>query len=87
MVDKDGNKLTDPIDIANTLNNHFGSIGKIMAQEFDNLEPGKRKDPLSYISKDVQNSIFLSLPKASEISKNIVKLLDKNSCGYDLVSN
>ena len=87
LVDKDGNKLTNPLDIANTLNNHFGSIGKIMAQEFDNLDNCQVKDPLSYISKDVRNSIFLSMPKAEEISKNITRLLDKNSCGYDLVSN
>ena len=58
-----------------------------MAQEFDNLDGSKVKDPLSYISKEVKNSIFLSLPKAEEISKNITRLLNKNSCGYDLVSN
>ena len=28
LVDKNGNHLTNPSDIANTLNNHFGSIGK-----------------------------------------------------------
>ena len=58
-----------------------------MAQKFDNMDSSKLKDPLSYISKDVQNSIFLSLPKAEEISKNISKLVNKNSCSYDLVSN
>ena len=58
-----------------------------MAQKFDNMDSSKLRDPLSYISKDVQNSIFLSLPKAEEISKNISKLVSKNSCSYDLVSN
>ena len=58
-----------------------------MAQKFDNLDSNKLKDPLSYISNEVQNSIFLSLPTAQEISKNITKLINKDSCGYDLVSN
>ena len=71
----------------NSLNNHFGSIGKLMAKEFDNMDSSRIKDPLSYISKDVQNSIFLTLPTAQEISKNISKLINKNSCGYDHVSN
>ena len=56
-----------------------------MAEKFDNMDSSKLKDPLSYISKDVQNSIFLSLPTADEISKNITKLVNKNSCSYDLV--
>ena len=58
-----------------------------MAQKFDDMDSIKLKDPLSYISKEVQNSIFLSLPTAQEISKNITKLINKDSCGYDLVSN
>ena len=58
-----------------------------MAQKFDDIDSTRLKDPLSYISKQVQNSIFLSLPTAQEISKNISRLINKNSCGYDLVSN
>ena len=87
LVDKHGKKLTNPTDIANSLNDHFGSIGEFMAQKFDVMDHTKLKDPLSYISKEVQNSIFLSLPSADEISKNISKLINKNSCGYDNVSN
>ena len=69
LIDKHGKKLTDATDIANSLNNHFGSIGKIMAKEFDNMDSTRLKDPLSYVSKEVQNSIFLTLPTAQEISK------------------
>ena len=58
-----------------------------MAQKFEDMDSTRLKDPLSYISKEVQNSIFLSLPTAQEISKNISKLVNKNSCGYDHVSN
>ena len=73
LVDKHGRKLTDPTDIANSLNDHFGSIGKFMAQKFDNIDSNKLKDPLSYISKDVQNSIFLSLPTAANCTRNFKK--------------
>ena len=59
----------------------------LLAQKFDDIDSNKLKDPLSYISKDVQNSIFLSLPTAQEISKNITRLINKDSSGYDLVSN
>ena len=38
-----------------------------MAKEFDKMDSTKLKDPLSYITKDVQNSIFLSLLTAHEI--------------------
>ena len=55
-------------------NHHFGSMGQFMAQNFDNMDSSKLRDPLSYISKDIQNSIFLSLPKAEEISKNQSRL-------------
>ena len=87
MIDKCGKLLTDPTDIANSLNDHFGSIGSIMAQKFDNLDNSRLKDPLSYISKDVQNSLFLHVPNSDEIAKDINKLADTNSCSYDLVSN
>ena len=51
LIDKQGKKVTNPTDIANSLNNHFGSIGKIMAKEYDKMDSTKLKDPLSYISK------------------------------------
>ena len=87
IVDKTGQLLTDPTDIANSLNDHFGSIGNIMAQKFDNIDNSRLKNPLSYISKNVQNSLFLHAPTCDEISKDIDKLADTNSCSYDLVSN
>ena len=69
LIDKHGQKLTDPSDIANSLNDHFGSIGKFMAQKFDNLDSNKLKDPLSYISNDVQNSIFYRYPLPKKFQK------------------
>ena len=35
----------------------------------------------------MQNSLFLHAPTCDEISKDIDKLADTNSCSYDLVSN
>ena len=67
MVDGNGNKLTNSIDIANCLNNHFATVGNKMAQKFDDIDSSCLKDPLSYISKDVKNSLFLSLPTSHEI--------------------
>ena len=58
LVDKNGKKLTNPSDIANSLNNHFGSIGKFMAQKFLDIDSIRLKDPLSCISKQVQNLIL-----------------------------
>ena len=48
MVDGKGNKLTDPISIANCLNNHFATVGNKMAQKFDDIDSSRLKDPLSY---------------------------------------
>ena len=38
LVDIHGKKLTNTTDVANSLNNHFGSIGKTMAQKFEDMD-------------------------------------------------
>ena len=87
LIGKSNKQLTDPIDISNSLNEHFGSIGEIMAKEFDKIDNSKLKNPLSYISKGVQNSLYLHAPNCDEILKDINKLADTRSCSYDCVSN
>ena len=87
MVDKKANKLTNSISIADSLNELFRSIGKSLAKKFDDMKSIRLKDHLSYISKNVQNSLFLLLPNSQEISKIILKLDEKKSCGYDFISN
>ena len=72
-----GIKWTESICIANCLNNHFATIGNKMAQKFDAIDCSRLKDPLSYISNDVKNSLFISLPSSHEISKIISKLNEK----------
>ena len=87
IVDKDGNTLSDHISIADCFNNHFSSVGSVMAQKFDGIDSSRVKNPMSYLSNDVKNSLFLSLPTAHEIAKIIRKLNVKKSFGYDLISN
>ncbi len=60
IIDKDGNEHTDPEDKANCLNNHFGSVGKNMAENCKNIPPSRLKDPLSFIQRKVHNSFVLS---------------------------
>ena len=84
--DGEGNKLTDSFSIANCLNHHFATVGKTMAEKIDAIGSDRLKDPLSYISNDVKNSLFLSIPKAHEISKIISKLDEKKS-SHGIISN
>ena len=58
MVDKNGKKLKDSTDIANCLNDFFATVGKNMAQKFDEMDGTRLRDPLSYISKDVKYPFF-----------------------------
>ena len=44
-------------------------------------------DPLSYITKEVKNSMFIQYTSTYEISECISKLNNKKSSGYDLISN
>ena len=68
------------------MNNHFATIGNKMALKFDDIDRSRLKDPLSYISKDVKNSLFLSLPTSHEISKIISKSNEKKS-SHGVISN
>ena len=39
LIDKHGNIHTDDESKANCLNNHFGTVGKDMAQKYENIDP------------------------------------------------
>ena len=84
--DKNGVLLEDPKKIANCLNSHFTSIGKTMADKIEN-ENLSSTDPLTYIDKEVKNSMYLQYVNTFEISERISKLDNKKSSGYDLISN
>ena len=85
FLNEDKIRVHDPLIIANCLNKHFSSIGEKMAAEL-NTENTNLKDPLLYVSKKVNNSIFLANTNVPEIVNLISKLL-KKACGYDLISN
>ena len=85
IVDKAGRKLRDPKLIANSLNEHFSSVGEKMASEFVNNADSK--DPLDYVSTNIENSFVPALTDVSEILKLIMKLRDKKASGYDAISN
>ena len=84
-----GKKLDDPDSIANCLNQHFGSIGKEMAKKFDEedtLLPSPI-DPVEYITKDVQHSVFLADTDSAEMDKILYNLNLKKSCDLFGISN
>ena len=87
IIDKDGKKFDKPKDVANTLNAHFSTVGKTMAEEYDKIEFSDLRDPLEYVTR--KESIFrnLSLTNLSEILQLIGNLDPKKSCGFDLISN
>ena len=88
MKDPDGNYLEDPTEIANCLNNHFGSIGQKMAKKFDDIDPCHLKDPLSFIKRDENKNTMVLFPTdAHELHTLISKLNNKKSSGYDSISN
>ena len=85
ILNEEGVRINDSLGIANRLNRHFGSVGAKMASNF-NTKKANAKDPLRYISKRVNNSIFLANTDSTEILDLISKLL-KKACGHDLISN
>jgi len=86
LIDKDGNRLEEDKDKANCLNSHLTSIGQKMADEAKSKNE-TMTDPLDYIKKEVNSSMFLNYTSASEIFKCISKLDNKRSSGYDLINN
>ena len=76
----DGNKLTNPKDIANCFNTHFCSIGKSLADKIDS------SCPLSYC-KYLQNrtkaSMYFRPAIAAEIFNVIFQLNSNKSCSCD----
>ena len=86
LVDRNGVRIEDSSKVANYLNDHFSSVGSRMA---DNIECQNitTKDPLDYIKKVVDKSLFLNYTSSNEILDRISKLENKKSSGCDLISN
>ena len=77
------NEITGSYDIANCLNNHFNTVGQKMAEKF---EYAPYTDPMSYISKTNQSSIYLKPVTIDEILNLIKEINNKKSPGPDLIS-
>ena len=86
LMNKEGIRIDGNLEIANCLNSHFSSVGLMMAENIESLNMSAR-DPLSYIKKDVDRSLFLNYTSSVEIFERISKLQNKKSSGYDLISN
>ena len=57
LTNKDGGKIYKPDLIANSLNDHFSSIGQKMASKIEKTI--NRKNPLDYISTEIENPVVL----------------------------
>ena len=79
----DGNKITDPKEIANNFNDFFTNIGNKLA---DKITPPDNNYVSPLKSKNQQSSIFLNPTNPEEIIKIVKKLKDSNSSGIDNIS-
>ena len=67
LMDREGRKLTEPLQIAKCLNEHFSTVGENMAEKFENLE--NKKDPISFITCDSNSSADFSPTNENEVKK------------------
>ena len=73
----DGNKITDPKEIASSLNKYFVSV----PEQVDKDIPRTNKSPMDYLNHCVQNSFFLSPADPKEIESIILSFSNKKSVG------
>ena len=85
IVDKEGRQLTDPLHIANCLNEHFSSMGEKMAEKFSMSE--NSKGPLDYVKCPESIIAEFNPTTEDEVFELIQKLKNNKACGYDLISN
>lgn len=78
-------KYYNPKDITNELGQYFSTVGKRFAQNI----PAPKQDKEEYLNKIPRNphTIFLTPVTESEIRRMIKNLKNKNSTGYDNISN
>ena len=81
LIDKEGNAISSPKPMANLLNDYFNNIGNSLAKKLP-----LRGNPMNFMKKDIQNSIFLFNTSVEEVYKLINKLSIKKSSGPDGVT-
>ena len=86
---ENGQNLDDPQQIADCINKHFGSIGKVMASKFNKEHQLKNgiADPIQYVSANMKNCVVLKDTDLAEILKLISELELRKACGFDNISN
>ena len=88
LINSEGVTLDDPTDIANCLNDHFGTVGEKMAMKIDDVNHDNLKDPIDLIKKERNTKSMVLFPTDETELENIISKMDnKKSCGYDLLSN
>ena len=87
LKNKNGETLSAPNEIADCLNEHFGSVGKEMAEKFENCENDVVNDPLEYVCVEQTESMYLYETDEYEIMRLISSLQAGKACGYDHISN
>lgn len=78
-----GNYVTDPQDLADSMNEYFCTIGEKLASSLDNTDDKKFK---KYLSKQINETFFLDPTSANEIWAEINKLDIRKSAGEDNIS-
>ena len=80
---KEDNMISDPLEIANYLNEYFVNIGPNLAKKI----PESPVNFKSYLDERNCNSIFLDAILESEVAKEISQLKVTKSGGYDEMSS
>ena len=82
---ENGNRISEPSQVSNSLNNHFASVGLSVRQGI-NQNTGSRIDPLQCV-KRVTNSMLLGRVSETEIVRIVSNLKTKFSVGIDGITN
>ena len=75
-------KISDSYQIAQEFNKYFCSIGEKLAENFENTSPNH----LTYLRNKVESSFFFHKINENELEREINKLDNKKSSGFDDIS-
>lgn len=82
-IEKDGEKMCDPKDIASTFNNYFINIGKSIADNIDNIN---NYDTINFEEIWNNNSIILCDTNEREIIETLNELNKNAAAGHDQIN-
>ena len=79
-----GQKISEPSKVCDVMNDHFVNVGNRLLTDTVTNTPAK--DPLTYV-KRVEQNLLLGRITEAEISRFVLKMKPKHSCGCDGISN